>query len=190
MATRFYFVPKIGSGASPDDAFRPKYTDAGFQWQAMDHGFANCFLLIADVDEKHHAALSEQPDVLAFPAELNSKITDDDLAALKAKCEALKLPADWLGTTHSYAELVQSAAKMIGLSQRFKGLYRESLLKDGVTLDSKISEIPGGKGNQLAAAATSLGLDSKDVKPATTIRKAMKVLADQLPDVVLDGKTK
>jgi hypothetical protein len=74
---RLYIVPAIGSGASPEDARRPKYIyelprhQAGLiQGGWYDYGWQPIFLVGVDLTVAEDAAVVANADVFAFPFDL------------------------------------------------------------------------------------------------------------------------
>lgn len=197
MAVHVYLVPKIGDGLTPFSAFRPKYTDpdsvqAGWnisgRWQAMDYGPENAFLLIADTTNAEHTALSSQVDVLAVP-NFNSQVASLAVSTIQSKLESANLPAEWVNNTLTYRQVIRRVRRIITFMQRYFGIHRESAFAGGLTLDTRINQIPQARRQRLAATAQDLGLDTSGISGTTTIRQALRILADQLPDVVLQGET-
>ena len=197
MAVRFYLVPKIGDGLTPFTAFRPKYTgpnDLGpgislaGRWSANDYGLEDCFLLCADVTTSEHTALNAQTDVLAVPLLLDNQVSALAVGTIQTKLEDLKLPAEWVTTALTYRQVVRRVRKIIAFVQRFRGLFGESPFVGGLTLDSQVNDIPQAKRQRLADTADDLGLDRSSITSTTTIRAALRILADQLPDATMRGE--
>jgi hypothetical protein len=196
MAVHFYLVPKIGDGITPFTAFRPKYTDrdsvqAGWnvdgRWTSLDYGAEDAFLLSADLTAGEHTLLSALSDVITIP-NLNSLVSSTAIATVKLKLEGANLPADWVTTELTYRQVITVVRKCISFMQRFRGLYQDRIFSGGITLDSRINQIPLEKRTRLADTATDLGLSVAGITGTTTIRKALVMLASQLPGVVLSGE--
>jgi hypothetical protein len=67
-------------------------------------------------------------------------------------------------------------------------LFSDRIFVDGVTLNSRVNQIPQAKRTRLADTATDLGLDTSGIVGTTTIRVALRILANQLPGTVLNGE--
>lgn len=198
MANRFYLVPKIGDGLTPFTAFRPKYTDNGDlgagwnlsgRFSSLDYGAEACMLMVSDVTAEEHNALAAQTDVLAVPIPLNDNVGAAAVNIIQNKLEGANLPAEWVTTALTYRQVLRTVRRIITFIQRFRGLFNASIFIDGVTLDSRINQIPAAKRSRLADTAADLGLSTEGITGTTTIRVALRMVADQLPDVVLGGET-
>lgn len=196
MPNRFYVVPKAADDVIPG-AVRPKYTEAGAlgvgwnlagRWQALDYGLEDCFLLVANVTADEHNALNAQTDVLAVPLQLDNQVSALAETTIKSKLEAIRIPAEWVSTSLTYRQVVRRVRRIISLVQRFRGKFSESVFAGGLTLDSQINDIPQAKRQRLAETAQELGLSTDGISSTTTIRAALRILADQLPDVTLGGE--
>lgn len=188
MATRFYFVPMV---TAEDDGviavFRcPKYalTLSG-RWQGIDYGAEDICLLVADVTPSEHTILSGQADVVSVP-ELTGNVIG--AATVRNRVEALGLPAEWITNGTSWRVVLRRLRKIVMFAQKFRGLFKARLFEDGITLDSTVNQIPLAKRQRLADTADALGLDRSAITGSTTVRQALRILADQLPDASLLGE--
>lgn len=185
---RFYVVPKIGTGATLDDAFRPKYVDhdsvqAGWnvdgRYQGMDYGLENVFLLALDVTGAEHTALTAQADVLAVPSPITDTVSALALNTVKTKLEAGNIPADWVTTSLTYQQVLARVIRLVQFMQRFHGLFGQ-LFAGGATLDTRINQLPVNARQALNQAAQSMGADTSSITGTTLIRAALVIVADQL----------
>jgi hypothetical protein len=186
MATRIYLVPKVGSGASQDDALRPKYvvnadlspTIAGrLDW--LHYGLEPVFLVAANVTAGEHAALVAHGDVVSVPASLDVTV-GANLAAVKTALETLGVPCQWVVTGTTYRAIVRVVTQLMLLAQRLEGAHQVRLLPAGITLDSTVGDLSATQRQRMADTITSLGGTFDGVTLATTMRAAVKGLADQL----------
>lgn len=188
MAKRFYVVPKDGDGTN-DSPFRPKYIDdAGLGYSAMDYGLEDTFLVACEVSDAQHTLLASQLDVIAIPAELDGLIGLPALATVQSKLEGLHIPADWVTTNHTYRDVIRLTGKLFLFMQRFHGTFLRKFFL-AVNLDTRINQLSQTQKTELLDVAASLGIDTSSVTQSMTLRRALKLLADQLPAFVLRGET-
>lgn len=191
----FFLAPKLGTGQYPD-AFRPKYTDPGSLgagndltgWVAMDYGFESAFLVVAPVTAAQRTALSAQADTLVVPANLDNTISALALSTIQTKLEALNLPGNWITSGMTYRQAVKGARRVISFMQRWQGLFGERLFGGTVTLDTRINQLTATQRQRLNTVAADLNLDTSGITNTTTLRQALKAIADQLPDVIVQGE--
>jgi hypothetical protein len=198
LMARFYLVPKIGVGTVPDP-FRAKYVrpdELGAGWNivgryvSMDYGFENAFLVKADVTPSEHTTLSAQTDVLAVPADLDTLVSGAALPTVQSKLEALNLPASWVTTSHTYRQVMRTVRRVITFMQRYQGLFpADRVFAAGITLDTRLNQMTAAQRSRLQDVAVSLGLDTSGVTNTLTIRQALRVMADQLPDIAMGSET-
>ena len=186
MAVRIYIVPRVGSGTATD-LWRPKYIVDGIGTNLLSgpsahvgYGLEPVYLVAADVTNAEHTALAANSDVTAVPANLDATL-GANLATVQAKLEAFGIPSGWVTGAMTYRTVVKWVIRLFFISQRLNGMSNVGLLPQGVTLDSTISDLTQTQRDKLSAAAESLGADTSGVTGATTIRAALKALADQLP---------
>lgn len=193
---RVYLVPKIGDGQSPDTAFRPKYTDldslgAGWnlngRWTSLDYGAENLFMLVAQVTAEEHTLLNAQTDVLAVP-DLDNQVSGPAIPVIESKLEAANLPGDWVNTSMTYRQVCKRVRKIVSFMQRYFGEYADSIFAGGLTLDTRINQIPQARRQRMATVAGTLGLDTSGLGGTTTIRQALRILADQIGDATIGGE--
>lgn len=190
MALRFYVVPKVGTGASMEDPLRPKYIpELGQLWSAMDYGKEGTMLAAADVTSAQHTALAANADVTAIPAALDSTVTNGALTTIRAQLEALKIPAGWVTTAHTYRQVVGAVGRIFMLMQRFDGMFRRVFFETGIQLDTRMNQLTAGQRQALQQAADSFGLNSSTVTGATTVRQVLKIWIDQMGPFTLHGET-
>lgn len=190
MAKRFYVVPKVGDGLTPDTAVRPKYiADAGVQFGAMDYGLEDTFLVGCEVTPEQHSQLAAQLDVIAIPADLDSLVGLSALSVVVDRLESLHVPADWVTTDHTYRFVVGVVGRLFTYMQRFNGQQMAKFFTSGVTLETRVNQLTTAQRNAMLNAATSLGLTTDTITGPMKLRQALKILLDQLPQFSLFGET-
>jgi hypothetical protein len=189
----YYAVPKIGDGLTIATAFAPKYfrspqdPTAPIALSQMDYGLENIFLVAADTDATQHAAISANSDALSMPTPLTDTVSALALGVIQTKYEAGNLPAQWVTTSLTYQQVIALTLRLVQLMQRFHGMFGR-LFIGGLTLDSRINQIPTGARTQLAAAAQSMGADTSSIVGTTLIREALVICAQQIfPQGLLFG---
>lgn len=184
MAVRFYFVPK--AGASP---VKPKYIgDLGVTWASVDYGQEQTYLVGADVTTAQHNSISANADVTSVPANLDNQV-GANLATVQAALENLKIPADWITSGMTYRQILSLIIKLFRILQRLLGRWATTIFEAGITLATTMAELTQAQRDRLQDVADSFGIDTSNVTGATTIRQALRFLAQQLPGCVLMGET-
>lgn len=179
MAIRWYLVPKIGTGVQ-GDAFRPKYIAGAIaEWRAIDYGNDLAFLVEADVTNSQHNTINGNADVLSLPTNLDTTI-GASLATVRAKCEALGIPAGWMTSAMTIRQALRWVGRLFLLNQRLQGRSNLRLLPAGVMLDTIISDLPTALRNGLIDAAQSWGVDTTGVTGSMTLRQALRQVADNM----------
>lgn len=202
VAVRFYIVPKIGTGIDKD-SFRPKYVTpaskeapvppplVSVDWNGMDYGAENVFLIAADVTPAQHTTLSAQADVLAFPVPLDNTVSGAALPTVQSTLEALNIPGSWVTTSTTYRQVIRVVAKAIVFAQRYNGLFEglQRIFDAGVTLDTRWNQLTNAQQTRLLQVAANLGIDSSGVTSTTTMRVILRTLAGQLPSLTIRGES-
>jgi hypothetical protein len=181
MALRFYLVPEAFytlPGTSVQIRY-PKYftpdllrVNASFQ----DFGAEPVFLVAADVTPAQHTALAANADVAAAPSDLTTTV-GGNLATVRAKLTAFKIPNDWITSGMTWATVLRWIWRLGFLMQRFQrfGQFFQSL-----DLASTVSDLPQQRRTNLATAAQSLGLDTSGITGTMTLQDALKLLGNQI----------
>lgn len=189
---RLYIVPVVGAGLIKGDARRPKYFlsaadgtgTAGvvpLGWSAMDYGFEPWMVVGADLSVSDDNLIIGEPDAFAVPFDLAQTLSSAQVTGVQAKLEAINVPAGWVTTSLTWLTVVRTVLGMFTLMQRYAGMHGANGLFSGiVNLNSTVSSLAAGVRQDFLAAATSLGLDTSGILGTTTIRQALKLLADQL----------
>ena len=192
MAFRLYIVPVVGTGSSSHDARRPKYfaSDANGagttgivtgDWSAMDYGFEPWMVVGANLSVSDDNLIVGEPDVFALPFDLAPTLTAQQVTNVQNKLEAINVPAGWVNTSLTWLQVVRTVLGMFSLIQRYAGIHGPNgLFSGGVNLNSSINSLPAQVRQDFNTAATSLGLDTSEITGTTTVRAALKLLADQM----------
>ncbi len=184
MAFRLYIVPVVGVGTK-SDLRRPKYFDDGTlvprpNYSAMDYGFEPWMVVGANLSVSDDATVVGQADAMAIPFNMDVLLTAGNVTTVQTKLEAINIPAGWVTTSLTWRQVVRIVLGMVAVMQRFAGLQGVTrIFAGGVTLNSTIGSLSQGVRNNLTLAATSQGLSVSGISGATTIRAALKILADQ-----------
>lgn len=190
MSVRFYIVPKIGDGLSPTTTFRPKYVyDLGVPWSAMDYGKETTMLVGVDADASQHTSLSANLDVTAIPVGLDNNLTAGAVTQVQNALENLKIPGTWVSTAATYRQVIGTIARCCLLMQRFDGLNTSTFFQSGITLDTRMNQMTQTQRDRLAAAASSLGLDTSFITASMTVRTVLRTWVLAMGPVELHGET-
>ncbi len=179
----YYVIPKSGDGLTAATAFAPKYcrslsADGITTAASMDYGREALFVIGANLTSAEIASLIANPDVLAIPP-LANLVAAGAVANVQNKLEAVNLPADWVTSLLTWQQVLARVLRLVVLMQRFNGFFGR-LFATGITLDSRINQIPATPRAALNQAAQSLGADTSTILGTILIRAALVIVADQL----------
>lgn len=185
MTWRLYIVPRAGTGAF-HDAFRPKYFNSqdGFfaapvKFDSVDYGFEPWVIVGADLSVSDDNAVIAPADCFALPFDLSVNLTAGQVTNVKAKLEAINVPAGWVTTSLKWIEVVRSVLGMFSFMQGLTAALGGPLFTGTVTLATTISQLPQITVTALQDTAASFGLSTAGVTGTTTLRATLKNLADQ-----------
>lgn len=179
---RFYLLPiETVSAARGPKYLKWRFGPDGLDvtWAGMDYGLMPVMLVAADVDEAQHAEISEHEDVIAVPANIDANITAQALPAVEAALEALHIPADWVTTAYTYRQILRGVAGLFQLAQRYHGRGLGRLIEQGVSLETRINQLPAGLVQNLNETAQSLGWSTDGIAGTWRLRRALMFLAQQ-----------
>jgi hypothetical protein len=189
MAVRIYLMPIIGGTGFPDPR-RPKYltTFAGFTWEMLDYGFEPaCIVGVHDIDPGTHNTLAANADVSALPADLTQQI-GAQLTPVQNAVSALNIPEDWIQSTFTYMQVLRVVVLVFLFMQRFHGtLPNVRIFGGAVTLATQINQLPANVRAALATSATSLGFNTAGLGGTTTLRAALKTMANQFSTIKINA---
>jgi len=183
MSFRLYIVPIVRNTRNERV---PKYfgdgqTTVASDWSGMDYGLEDWMVVGGDLTVTEDAAVVGMPDAFAVPFDLSAALTSPQVTAVQNKLEAINVPAGWVNTSLKWIEVVRSVLGMFTLMQRYHGLHGgNGVFTGGVALSTTIGALPVAVRNDFTAAAVSLGLNVSGITGTTTLRQALKALADQL----------
>lgn len=174
---RFYLVPIIGTGTD-DDPLVPKYIAAADKaYNAMDYGLRETMLVSVDVTGAEHTQLSGQPDVISVPADIDQEV-GGATGAVSSALETLRLPANWVQSTHTYREILRIVAGVFQFAQRMSGLTGQHIHDSGVTLNTAFENMPGVLRTALIDTANDLEYDWSGTTGAITLREILRIFAE------------
>lgn len=193
---RFFIVPKIGDGQTPNTAFRPKYfdglTDANGQpvrWQGRDYGMEAVYLVAADVSAAQATTIGSNVDVIAIPQGIDNAISLTALNTVQTRLEQLRIPAGWVTTSHTYRDVLRVVHKVFQLFGRFWVREGKTIFEAGITLDTRMNQLTQAQRNALEQAILSLNVnDTSWIAGSTTLRQVFKGVADRLPTASMMGE--
>jgi hypothetical protein len=190
MSLRFYVMPVIGTGTSFTDAIRPAYVGDGqlssHSWAAMDYGNEPTMLVMGDVTPSEQTAIAAHADVIAAPADLTA-LVGSNLVTVQTALESVNIPADWVTSGMTFRAVLRWVSSLFQILQRFNGLQGGRFFPVGITLNSTVGDLSAGQRQKVQAVADSLGLNTAGITLTTTIRAALKILADQQPFAPFGG---
>lgn len=190
MARRLYIVPKIGTGAV-DDHYRPKYfmtvhnyaqapdIAAVFTMAFVDFGWEQMMLVSADTTAAEHTSITANADVVAIPINLDNNV-GVNLATVQSKLESLNIPADWVTSGMTFRQVVRFVTQYADFMNRYQAKQLVRFL-NAVTLDSTVGDLSLTVRQKMQEVADDNGLSTQGITLTTTIRSALKIIAQQLP---------
>src|SRR3990167_1357542 len=186
VAVRFYFVQieQIGNARGPEhfpwrfDA-NPETELVGVAWSMKDYGLINAAIVAANVTQAQADYLALQTDVVAIPQDLEANITNAEINFLTNYLEPRNIPTDWITPSFTRREVLRLLTAMFLYFQRVTAITGTNPFDTGVTLNTQIRNIPQSWRDALAQAATELGYDTSSVTGTWTIRRYLKLMADQ-----------
>jgi hypothetical protein len=172
MSAGIYLVAAEGDGTDANPR-RPKYVPAlGVEWSAMDFGAAPVFLVRANLSAAQETLLEINADFFTVPA-LDETLTAGQVSAVQTRLENNGIPAGWVTTARTWRQVLRIVAAMFQLCQR------ANVAIVTANLDLRMNQLPAATRTRLQDAADSFGWDRSGVTATTTVRTALKVLADQ-----------
>lgn len=201
MTVRAYLLPIVNVTDARGHVLRvPKYFQepgqaplAGLEGLDVigsnDFGLQPTMLVVADVTPAQHTVLSTQGDVTSIPADITQTISTTALATVKSNLEALNLPAQWVTTSNTYAQVLHAVMGIFQFAGRFVALTGIDPFSGGVTLDTRFNQLSQAVQNGITNTAADQGLSTAGLTPTSTLRQILKSIADQYPPFVVGGLT-
>lgn len=149
--------------------------DAAF----MAFGNEGHMLVAADVTPEAHTAITALPRVTVLPEDLDTQLTAGAVTAVESALEARNIPAEWVSTSLTYREVLRCVIGIFQFAQRYNAQTGLRLFRAGVTLSTRMNQIPVARRNELSDVATSFNLDVSAVTGTTTIRQLLRLLGEQ-----------
>lgn len=179
---RFYVLPiqVVGTARGPK-YFKWRYNPDGIdcQWSMKDYGLIPACLLAANITQGQHDALMLNDDVAAAPENIDATVTSAALPRVQTVLNALRIPAEWVTTSHTYRTLLRMVAGLCLFAQRYHGMHNEQLIDNAAALDLRWNQIPTARRGRIIATVDALGYDYSQVTNTWTVRRILKHLADQ-----------
>jgi hypothetical protein len=192
-----YLVPSESVPGEGVTYYGPKY----FAWRfgtgtlpkrgQVDYGFIDGYLVEADLDAAQIAALTANPDVYAFPANLDAAISPND--GLRTMFEGFNIPTDWLTSATTYRELIRKLYGIIKFAQRFAYIAGENGAPPGtflfgvITLDTRYRNFPADVANWFSLTVASYGIDPGIIRANSTVRQMLKQASDIIESEMIIG---
>jgi hypothetical protein len=152
------------------------------RFASMAYGQLPSALVAADTTDAEHASLIANADVTAIPADLDQQVAAG-LNTVRAKLEALGIPADWVVAGDTFRTVVRSIAGLFQFGQAYNGMFAAPLPIVGAgALDLRWSQLTATDRQRFLDCAISLGYDLAFVGNNTPLRQILKALADQWGD--------
>jgi hypothetical protein len=129
-------------------------------WSLMDYGLVDWGIVLADVDATQRNLLNAQPDVILVPADLDAKLTAQEVAFMAPRLEARGVPADWLSERLTVRRALRAILGLFQFMQvvtRIKGDGAHNPFADGVDLEMLLGDIPPGWRAAFKTAAEEMG---------------------------------
>lgn len=194
MTIHYYILP-IEQITQPDGSISrgAKY----FRWQkggtgivcpfAMtDYGSINEAIVVADISDVDHAALSANSDVYSFPVGLDATMTVTERSAANTFFETVGIPGDWLAQGDTFRSVLRTVTQMFLYIICVTALMGYPVDPTaGLTLNTQYRNIPNPLHDALHTGATSLGY-TWAIANNDQIRKIWKLMADQWGSTPID----
>lgn len=191
---RFYLLPiaMIDTGRGPKYV-RWRYNPDGIpieSWGLMDYGFEPVCIFVGDMTDEQHLELSANPDVYAFPTDLDIPVGEES-TALKSSFETFNFPANWITPASTYRQVLRRVAASCQCLQRLKGMvgnYCPFSLGGqwgDHSLNTKLSDIPLAVRGALLSACGQIGIES--INESTTLRGLINRYAWEWKEPILLG---
>lgn len=166
----------------------PAYSSSGtLPFLGKHHyGFANCYVVLADLTQPDHDALMLNSDVYVYPVDVDHNIAPQDINSLRTQFEGFNIPTDWLTPANTYRELIRQVwgiflfVARYGLLAGELGYPPRTFLFNDVDLDTQYSSFSVGVKEIFDATVTTYGVDPGIILPNMTIRQMLKAVSDEI----------
>lgn len=180
MTIRVYLMPMVQDPSRKLGTlvpWVPKYVDSiAGRYSCKRYGPEQVCLLIADVTDPEHAAVTANADVRAMPQDLDSTLTNAARTQIAAALESLNVPAHWIANGQTYRIVLRRLVGIFDLTCNVQGRGLRFLQ---ASLDSQVSDLPQPVRTAMQDAADTLGLSTAGITGATTVRAALASIGAQ-----------
>lgn len=159
--------------------FDPDPPGMDAMWAMMDYGLINACLLVADVTQEQHEALTANVDVASPPQNIDQQVSEIAIPAVKAVLEELRIPADWVTSAYTYRQILRMVAGLFQFAQRYHAMHGEALVDSKAALDLRWNQIPLARRNRIIATVNELGYDYSGITSTWTVRRILRHLGGQ-----------
>lgn len=190
MAIRYYLTPAEVVDLGGGTIYRgPKY----FQWRFciecnvvpisgeaafIDYGLMPTFLVCANVSSADHTFLAGLVDVTDVPLNIDAFVTQAALIQVQEALEGLKIPGNWVTTSHTYRQVLRAVAGLFQFAGKYHEMHGEELVDSAINLSMTWGQVPQAKKEKVIATADFFGIDYSEVNNNWTLRQILKLLAD------------
>lgn len=179
MTIRVYLMPiVVGSRGRFAQIRLPKYLDLvdGSHCTMLRYGQEDVCLFVVDASDDQHTAVIANADVRAFPADLDTALTNAARTQIVNALESLNVPAHWVANGQTFRMVLR---RLAGIFQLFCNLEGRSLRFLQASLDSQISTLPQAVRTGMQDAAEALNASTAGITGATTLRVALAAIGAQ-----------
>ena len=150
------------------------------QWGMKDYGLIDRAVIAANVTQAQHDSLITHADVYAFPADIDTIMTQGEQATLTTFLEGTNVPAQWLAGQQTNREVLRIITAMFLYIQRMTAIlgYVPGP-EQGYALNTQYQNMQADVQAAILQAASDLGYSVTNVKANTTLRLILKDMSDQ-----------
>jgi hypothetical protein len=149
----------------------------GLEGRNMRYGDELVGLVALDVTPAQHTILTGPADVTAIPLNLDNQL-GANVATVQTNLETLKIPAENLQASFTFRQVVRAVAFIFEVVQILRGKGLGLLFGPGVTLATTLGALPQAVRDGLQEAAISKGVDYSGLTGASTLRQALRTVAN------------
>lgn len=186
MSVRVYLMPRVidprrtlNVNGVTVQMYIPKYMNLIAPGKpASQKGFGEelVCLLIAEVTDAEHAAITANADVRAMPQDLDSQVTAGNRTAIVNALESMNVPAHWIANGQTFRLVLRRLVGMFDLNCNVQGRGFRFLQ---TALDNPVSSLPQSVRNAMQASANALNLSTGGITGATLVRDALAAIGAQ-----------
>lgn len=178
MAQRLYIIPEVTDARG---VLVAKYLDSlgpsGAIGQ-MRYGFQPIRLVGADFTTEQDASLVANPDVYAFPFNLQATVGGGGVQAARNAHEIVLIPAQWINGNMIWMEVAHTDAGMFQYMNRLKTYLPGVFLDSGAKLNAQWSTLPVNVQEAIVACAESFGYSTSFISNNTQVRVILENFAN------------